>query len=65
MKDQICFLTKIKKLKPYIVKFNKNSAIKAKNYLVNYAMRDKKYWPIILIIYNKYTFFSNDRVQKT
>lgn len=65
IEDQNCFLTKIEKLKLYIVKFNKNNGIKIKNYLVNCVVKDKKYCLIIIITYDKYIFSINDRVQKT
>lgn len=64
MKDQNSFLTKIKKLKLYIVKFNENNIIKAKNYLINYIIKDKKRYLIIIITYNEYIFFINDKIQK-
>ena len=35
------FLNKIKKLKLYLIKFNKNSIIKNKIYLLDYIVRDK------------------------
>ena len=58
------FLTKIKELKPYMVEFNKNGAIKAQDYLVNCAVRREKRYPIIVITHNKYTFFANDGIWK-
>lgn len=64
MEDQNCFLTKIKKLKLYIIKFNKDSIIKAKDYLVNCIIRCENYHLIIVITYDEYTFFANDGVQK-
>lgn len=47
-----------------MVKFNKNGAIKAKDYLSNYIVKDGKRRPIIIIIYNKCRFFANDGVWK-
>lgn len=62
VKDQNCFLTKIKKLKLYIVEFNKDGAIKMKDYLVNCKIRGKKCCLIIIITYNKYIFYANNKI---
>lgn len=59
VKDCKNFLIKIKELKLYMVEFKENSAIKDKIYLSNCAV-----YPIIIIIYNRYTFSVNDRIQK-
>lgn len=65
IKDLYYFLTKIEKLKSYtIVEFNKYGAIKAKDYLVDYIVRVKKCHQIIIITYDKYTFFVNDKIWK-
>lgn len=64
VKDWNCFLTKIKELKLYIIEFNENSVMKAKDYLVNYTIEMEKRRAIIVITYNKYTFFANDGIQK-
>lgn len=53
VKDLNYFLTKIKKPKLYIVEFNKNSTIKAKNYLINYIVESEKCHFIIIITYDK------------
>lgn len=58
------FLTKIEELKLYMVKFNEDSAMKTKNYLVNYAVEEKKHCSIIIITYDKYIFFANNRIWK-
>lgn len=50
------FLTKIEELKLYIVKFNKNNKIKARVFLFNYIIKDKKSFLKIIITYNKYIF---------
>lgn len=62
MKDQNCFLTKIEKHKLYIIKFNKDSVMKTKYYLVNYKIEEKKRLLIIIITYNQYTFFANNGI---
>ena len=62
--DRNCFLTKMEKLKPYIVEFNKDGAIKTKHYLVNCVVGGEKRWPIIVITHDECTFFANDRIWK-
>lgn len=64
MKNWNCFLTKIEKLKSFIIKFNKNSAIKAKDYPIDYAVKNEERRPIIVITHNKYIFLAKDKVQK-
>ncbi len=64
IEDRNCFLTKIEELKLYIFKFNKNGAIKVKNYLVNCTVEKEKRCLIIIITHDKCTFFANDRIQK-
>lgn len=65
IEDYKIFLNKIEKLKPYIIKFDENSLIKPKVYLLDYAIGDNHWQPIIVIIYNEYIFFSNNSIQKT
>ena len=62
IKDQNCFLTKIEKLKPYIIGFNKDNIIKSKDYPVYYTVGGEKRRPIIVITHDEYTFFTNDGV---
>lgn len=62
IEDQNYFLTKMKELKPYMVKLNEDSVIKVKNYPVNYLMRDEKCYAIIVITYNKCKFSPNNRI---
>lgn len=64
MKDWYHSLTKIEELKPYIIEFNEDGEMKAKNYPVDYVVRGEKFHSIIVIIYNECTFFPNDRVWK-
>lgn len=45
-----------------MVKFNKNSIIKAKNYQINYIVKDEKYCPIIVITNNRYIFSLNSNI---
>ena len=58
------FLNKIKKLKLYLIKLNKNDIIKNKIYLSNCIIKDKNCQLIIIIIYNKYIFFINNSIYK-
>ena len=62
IEDFRVFLNKIEKLKSYIVEFDKNGAIKLKTYPLNYAVGGNYWQPIIIITYNKYTFFANDGI---
>ena len=55
VEDWNCFLTKMEKLKLYMVEFNKDGVIKAKDYPVNYPVERKEYCSIII-------FFANDRI---
>lgn len=64
IENQNCFFTKIKELKSYMVKFNEDGTMKAKNYLVDYIVREKKWCLIIIMTYDRYTFFVNDRIRK-
>lgn len=62
IKNHNCFLTKIEKLKPYIVEFNKDGVMKAKNYLVDCIVRGNKHYSIIIITYDECTFSMNDGI---
>ena len=62
MEDCNNFLEKIKKFKSYIVEFEKNDAIKKKIYLFDYAVHDPNRRLIIVITYNKCTFFANNGI---
>lgn len=58
------FLKKIKELKPCMMEFNKNDAMKSKGYPSNCTIRNNNWWPIILITHYKYTSFINNRIWK-
>lgn len=64
IKDCINLSRKIEELKPYIIEFDKNNAIKPKIYPFYYAIRKENQRPIIVITHNKCTFSANDRVYK-
>lgn len=64
MKNYKNILTKMKKFKLYIVKFEKNSVIKNKIYLSDFAIYNNDCYLIIIITHNKYTFSANNRIQK-
>lgn len=55
-------MKKIEKLKSYIVKFKKDSILKAKIYLFNYIIRKPNWCPIIVISYDGYIFSTNDDI---
>lgn len=46
----------IKKLEPYLFKFNKDRIVKAKKYPSDYAIQSLNSHPMIVIIYNRNTF---------
>lgn len=52
----------MKRLKQYIVEFEENSTIKDKIYLSDYIVYSNNCYLIIVIIYNKYIFFANNRI---
>lgn len=52
----------IKDLEPYLVKFEENGLMKTKTYLDNYAIGNNIYWLVIVITYDKYIFFANNRI---
>lgn len=64
VKDFIKFFYKMKNLKLYLVKFDKNNIIKDKIYLSDCIVDDKNCWLVIIIIYNRYTFSLNDGICK-
>lgn len=53
------FLIMMKKIELYLIKLRTDRTIKEKNYLLDYIVRRKNCWPIIVITYNEYTFFAN------
>lgn len=57
-------MIKIRKLKLYIDEFEKNGKIESKIYFSNYPVRTKDHHPIIIIIYDKFIYFSNNEIWK-
>ena len=53
-------MKKIEKLKPYIVEFYENGAMKPKTYPSNCAVWRENWRPVIVITYDECTFFAND-----
>lgn len=51
-------------MEPYLVEFNEDSIIKDKVYSSGYKVNNSEHQPIIVIIYNEYTFSANDGIQK-
>ena len=64
VEDQNRFLTKIEELKSYMVEFNEDGVMKAKDYPVDCIVEDEECRPIIIINHNEYIFFANNGVQK-
>ena len=62
VKDWKNFLQKIEELKPYIVEFEENNAIKPKVYLANYAVRGNNRRQVIIITHNEYIFPANNGI---
>lgn len=62
IKDCINFLRKIKKFKLFLIRFNKNSNIRFKVNFFNYIVGSKNSQLIIIIIYNKYIFSTNNKI---
>lgn len=54
----------MKDLKPYLVEFHKNSAMKPKVYSLDYAVENNKRRPIIRIINGDCTFSAKDGIRK-
>ena len=52
VEDYINFLRKMEELKPYMVEFDENGAIKPKIYPSDCTVRRENRWPIIIITYN-------------
>lgn len=64
IKDWNGFSTQIEELNLYMIEFNKDGAMKAKEYFINGVVDVNKCQPIVVIIHNKYTFSTNNRVQR-
>lgn len=62
VKDYKIFPNKIKESKPYIIKFDKNDIIKPKTYLLDCAVGNNYWQPIIIITYNNCIFFANNSI---
>lgn len=65
IKDCANFLKKIKKLKLYKVGFDQNRIIKLKIYLFDCIVEKLNHQSIIIILNNKYIFFTNYKIWKT
>lgn len=62
IEDQEQFLKTIKEFEPYLVEFEGDGIMKAKNYLSDCKIKDNEYQ---LIIQNKCKFSLNDSICKT
>lgn len=54
----------MKDLKPYLIKFEKDRSMNTKDYSNKYVVKRNKYCFVIIIIYNKYIFFANNKIWK-
>ncbi len=64
VEDQNNFLTRKKDLKPYMVKFEGNGAMKPKIYLSDCKMESDNCQLIIVIIHGECTFSANNRIER-
>lgn len=64
LEDQNCFLTKMEKLKPYMVEFNKDGAMKAKDFPVDCIVGREERRSIIVITLDEYIFSTNNGIRK-
>lgn len=62
VEDRQKFLRIMKDLEPYLVKFEEDGSMKTKNYPDNCAVGGNIRRPIIIIIYDEYTFSANDGI---
>ena len=62
VEDRNRFLVKIEELKPYMVEFNEDGLIKAKDYLVDGTVGGEERCPIIVITYDECTFSANNGI---
>lgn len=61
---QEIFLSEIKLFQPYFIEFSDNGSIWPQVYPNNCAVGRTNWWLIIMIIYDEYTFLTNDCYQK-
>ena len=64
VEEQNLFSTQMEESKPYMVEFNEDGAMKAKEYPVDYVVGGDKRRPIIKITHDECTFSANDGAQK-
>ena len=64
VKDHKNFLKKMEELKPYMVEFEKDGAMKAKTYPSDCAVGGPNWCPIVVITHDNYTFSVNNGIQK-
>lgn len=62
VEDRKNFLRKMEELKPYMVEFKENSAMKDKIYPADYAVHGNNCRSIIIITRNECTFSANNRI---
>lgn len=62
VEDRNLFLTRMEELKPYMVEFDENGAMKTKKYPVDFLVGGDEHRPIVVITHDECTFFANDGV---
>ena len=64
VEDREQILKTMKELELYLVEFEEDGTMKVKNYPSDYKKKGNECRAIIVIIYNKSTFLSNDGISK-
>ena len=64
LEDHKNFLRRIEELKPYMVEFEEDGAIKEKVYPSDCVVEGEKQQPIIIITHDECTFSANDGIHK-
>ena len=64
VEDRNRFLAKMEELKPYMVEFNEDGAMKAKDYPVDCAVGGEERRPVIVITHDECTFSANNGIRK-
>ena len=64
VEDRERFLKTMKELEPYLVEFEEDGTMKAKNYPSDCKGGGDEHRPIILITHDECTFSSNDGIRK-
>lgn len=64
VEDRERFLKKMEELRPYLVEFDENGAMKDKTYPLDCVVGGEDCRPVIVITHDECTFFANDGIRK-